>query len=123
MNQINPQIINQFFCEENLTPIFVDEIEKDYYSSTSTASSGYKGESFIKNMTNAKSGKHPCMIATSNTDFSANSQVMRRIYYIQLNNPFVSDKKEETAEYFTNILNEFGTQLYQDFLFRLEKNF
>jgi len=123
MNQINPQIINQFFCEENLTPIFVDEIEKDYYSSTSTASSGYKGESFIKNMTNAKSGKHPCMIATSNTDFSANSQVMRRIYYIQLNNPFVSDKKEETAEYFTNILNEFGTQLYQDFLFRLEKKF
>lgn len=123
MNQINPQIINQFFCEENLTPIFVDEIEKDYYSSTSTASSGYKGESFIKNMTNAKNGKHPCMIATSNTDFSANSQVMRRMYYIQLNNPFDSDKKEETAEYFTNILNEFGTELYQDFLFRLEKRF
>ena len=123
MNQINPQIINQFFCDENLTPIFVDEIEKDYYSSTSSASSGYKGESFIKNMTNAKTGKHPCMIATSNTDFSANSQVMRRMYYIQLNNPFDSDKKEETAEYFTNILNEFGTELYQDFLFRLEKRF
>lgn len=123
MNQINPQIINQFFCEENITPIFVDEIEKDYYSSTSTASSGYKGESYIKNLTNAKNGKHPCMIATSNTDFSANSQVMRRMYYIQLNNPFNSDKKEETAEYFTTILNEFGVELYRDFLFRLEEKF
>ena len=123
MNQANPQIIYQFFQEENLTPIFVDEINKEYFSSTSSATSSYMGESFIKNLTNAKEGRHPCMIATSNTDFSANSQVMRRIYYIQLNNPFDSSKKIETAEYFTALLNDFGTDLYRDFLYRIEKQF
>lgn len=123
MNQANPQIISQFFEEENLMPIFIDEINKEYFSSTSSATSSYMGEGFIKNLTNAKEGRHPCMIATSNTDFSANSQVMRRIYYIQLNNPFDSSKKVETAEYFTNLLNDFGTELYRDFLFRIEKKF
>lgn len=121
MNEINPQIISQFFYNENLTPILVDEIVKDYFSSNSSAPSGYMGEGFIKKITNAKDDRHPCMIASSNTDFSANSQVMRRIYYIQLNNPFDSTKKVEMAEYFTNLLNEFGTELYRDFLYRLEK--
>ena len=123
MNQANPKIIYQFFEEENLTPIFVDEINKEYFSSTSSATSSYMGEGFIKNLTNAKEGRHPCMIVTSNTDFSANSQVMRRIYYIQLNNPFDSSKKIETAEYFTTLLNDFGTDLYKDFLYRIEQKF
>ena len=123
MNQANPQIIYQFFEDENLTPIFIDEINKEYFSSTSSATSSYMGEGFIKNLTNAKEGRHPCMIATSNTDFSANSQVMRRIYYIQLNNPFDSSKKVETAEYFTTLLNDFGTELYRDFLYRIEEQF
>lgn len=123
MNEANPQIINQFFEEENLTPIFIDEMTKEYFSSTSSATSGYMGEGFIKKLTNAKEGRHPCMIASSNTDFSANSQVMRRIYYIQLNNPFDISKKVDMAEFFTNILNEFGSELYRDFIFRLEQKF
>jgi len=83
-------------------------------SISSSATSSYMGEGFIKNLTNAKEGRHPCMIVTSNTDFSANSQVMRRIYYIiHLNNPFDSSKKIETAEYFTTLLNDFGTDLYK----------
>lgn len=123
MNEANPQIIYSFFNEENLTPIFVDEIMKDYFSSNSSASSAYMGEGFIKKITNAKDGKHPCMIASSNTDFSANSQVMRRIYYIQLNNPFDISKKVEMAELFTTLLNDFGTELYRDFIFRLEHKF
>jgi len=120
MNEANPQIIQSFFQEENLTPIFIDEITKEYFSSNSSATSGYMGEGFIKKITNAKDGKHPCMIASSNTDFSANSQVMRRIYYIQLNNPFDISKKAEMAELFTNLLNEFGTELYRDFVYRIE---
>ena len=32
-------------------------------------------------------------------------------------------KKEETAEYFTNISNDFSTELYRDFLARLEEKF
>ncbi len=123
LSQINPQIIHSFFNEENLTPIFVDEIVKEYYSSASAATSGYMGESFVKNMTNAKSGRHPCMIATSNTDFSASSQIMRRIYYIQLNNPFDTTQKERAAAYFNEIVESFGVELYRDFLYRLEERF
>jgi len=123
MTHINPQLISQFLYEENLMPIFVDEIEKEYYSSNNSTTSGYMGESFIKSTTNTLEGRHPCMIATSNTDFSANAQVMRRMYYIQLNNPFDTAKKEETAEYFTNILNDFSTELYRDFLARFEEKF
>jgi hypothetical protein len=123
MSQINPQIIHNFFNEENLTPIFVDEITKEYYSSTNAATSSYMGEGFIKSLTNAKSGRHPCMIATSNTDFSANAQVMRRIYYIQLNNPFDASQKEEAANHFMEVLNNFGNELYRDFLHRLEGKF
>ena len=32
-------------------------------------------------------------------------------------------KKEETAEYFTNISNDFSTELYRDFLARFEEKF
>jgi hypothetical protein len=122
-DQINPQVIFNFFNEENLTHIFVDEINKEYFSSTSSATSSYMGEAFIKNITNSKEGIYPAMIATSNTDFSANAQVMRRIYYIQLNNPFDNNKKTEAAEYFNSVLFSFGDELFRDFLFRFEKRF
>lgn len=123
MNQINPQIINEFFNSKNLTPIFIDEINKEYFSSKNSSTSVYMGEAFIKNLINIKEGQYPCMVATSNTDFSANPQIMRRIYYIQLNNPFDSSKKGETSKYFTSLLNDFGTELYRDFLYRLENKF
>ena len=121
MSEINPQTIYNFFEEENLMPIFIDEIIKDYFSSNSSSTSSYMGEGFIKKLTNAKDGKYPCMIASSNTDFSANSQVMRRIYYIQLNNPFDVSKKSEMDDIFTTLLHDFGNDLYRDFLFKLEQ--
>lgn len=123
MSQINPQLVNRFFEKEILTPIFVDEINKEYFSSNSSSVSGYMGEGYIKNLTNSKEGRHPCMIATSNTDFSANPQIMRRIYYIQLNNPFDTAKKVETGDFFNEVLSSFGTDLFKDFLFRMEERF
>jgi hypothetical protein len=61
------------------------------------------------------------MLASSNTDFSANSQVMRRMYYIQLNNPFDTSKKSEMDDFFTTLLHNFGNELYRDFLYKLEQ--
>ncbi len=122
-DHINPQIIDNFLYEEILTPVFVDEISKEYFSSQSSVTSNYMGEDFVKKITNTKEGVFPGVIATSNTDFSANPQVMRRIYYIQLNNPFDPDKKTETSNYFNEIYEAFGTELFQDFLFRLEQKF
>lgn len=123
LDHINPQIIDNFLYEENLTPVFVDEITKEYFSSQSSASSNYMGEDYVKKITNTREGIFPGIIATSNTDFSANPQVMRRIYYIQLNNPFDPDKKMKTASYFNDIYESFGTGLFQDFQFRLAKKF
>ena len=123
LDHISPQIIDNFLYEENLTPVFVDEITKDYFSSQSSVSSNYMGEDYVKKITNTREGKFPTIIATSNTDFSANAQVMRRIYYIQLNNPFDSERKSETTKYFNDIYESFGTELFQDFLLRISHKF
>jgi hypothetical protein len=123
LDHISPQIIDNFLYEENLTPVFVDEITKDYFSSQSSVSSNYMGEDYVKKITNTREGKFPAIIATSNTDFSANAQVMRRIYYIQLNNPFDTGKKSETTKYFNDIYESFGTELFQDFLHRISQKF
>ncbi|HON80273.1 MAG TPA: phospholipase D family protein, partial [Spirochaetota bacterium] len=123
LDHISPQIIDNFLYEENLTPVFVDEITKDYFSSQSSVSSNYMGEDYVKKITNTREGKFPTIIATSNTDFSANAQVMRRIYYIQLNNPFDTGKKSETTKYFNDIYESFGTELFQDFLLRISHKF
>lgn len=123
LEHINPQIIDNFLYEENLTPVFVDEITKEYFSSQSSASSNYMGEDYVKKIANTREGMFPVVIATSNTDFSANAQVMRRIYYIQLNNPFDQERKSETAKYFNDIYDSFGTELFQDFQLRISQKF
>ena len=123
LDHISPQIIDNFLYEENLTPVFVDEITKDYFSSQSSASSNYMGEDYVKKITNTREGRFPAIVATSNTDFSANAQVMRRIYYIQLNNPFDFERKSETAKYFNDIYESFGTELFQDFQHRIAHKF
>jgi hypothetical protein len=122
LEQINPQIIDTFLNEENVTTVLIDEIDKDYFNSNNSSKSGYMGESYIKNMTNSKEGIFPCVLATSNTDFSAHPQTMRRIYYIQLNDPFESSS-DEMREHFSATTSSFGMELYQDFLFRLEEKF
>lgn len=123
LDHISPQIIDNFLYEENLTPVFVDEITKEYFSSQSSASSNYMGEDYVKKIANTREGKFPAVLATSNTDFSANAQVMRRIYYIQLNNPFDPERKTETAKYFNDIYESFGTELFQDFQLRIANKF
>ena len=70
MSEINPQAIYNFFEEENLMPIFIDEITKDYFSSNSSSTSGYMGEGFIKKLTNAK------IISNASANFSNLSDVI-----------------------------------------------
>lgn len=122
LEQINPQAIDTFLNEENITTVLIDEIDKDYFNSNNSSKSSYMGESYIKNMTNSKEGIFPCILATSNTDFSAHPQTMRRIYYIQLNDPFDASS-DEMREHFQKTTSSFGIELYQDFLYRLEKKF
>lgn len=123
MDQINPQIIDNFLNKQNVSTVFIDEIAGDYFKSNASGTSHYMGEPFIKKVTNSKDGMHPSVISTSNIDFSAPTQVMRRIHYVQLNNPFDKERATEIGEYFKEIYGNFGQELHKDFLNRLEKKF
>ncbi len=117
--EIPPQVIEEFLKEENLCPIFVDEIDRAYFSSKNV-SKPFMGESFIKEISNTLIGKHPTVIATTNTTFQSDAQVIKRIYYIQLNNSFDLSKEAEALKHFEEIRENFGTDLFRDFVFRVE---
>lgn len=117
--EIPPQVIEEFLKEENLCPIFVDEIDRAYFSSKNV-SKPFMGESFIKEVSNTLIGKHPTVIATTNTTFQSDAQVIKRIYYIQLNNSFDLSKEAEALKHFEEIRENFGTDLFRDFVFRVE---
>ena len=113
---LKPGNIRDYFYSENIFPLLIDEITKDYF--TSTASSSTKGESFIKDITNSLTGKHPCFIGTTNTEFNANMQVIRRIYYLQVNRQFDKSRKSETDDYFSDIITDLKDELFRDFSYR-----
>ncbi len=116
---IKPANIRDYFFSENIFPILIDEITKDYF--TSSSASATKGESFVKSITNSLSGKHPCLIATTNTEFNANMQIIRRIYYLQINKPFDKTKKSQTDDYFSDVIEGIDDSLFKDFSFRFSQ--
>ncbi|GAB5046467.1 restriction endonuclease PLD domain-containing protein [Thermodesulfovibrio sp. TK110] len=118
--EIPPQIIEEFLRDENLCPIFVDEIDRAYFSSKNI-SKPFMGESFIKEVSNTLIGQHPTVISTTNTTFQSDAQVIKRIYYIQLNNSFDLTRESEALKHFEEIRESFETVIFRDFIFRLEE--
>lgn len=118
--EIPPQVIEEFLRGENLCPIFVDEVDRAYFSSRNI-SKPFMGESFIKELSNTLIEQHPTVIATTNTTFQSDAQVIKRIYYIQLNNSFDLFKETEALRYFEEIRENFGTELFRDFVYRVEE--
>lgn len=110
-------ILFDYFNTENVFPILVDEIEPNFfYKSTSLN----KGEGFIKYVSNDLNTKHPVLIGTTNLrDFSSNSQVLRRIYYLEINNVFDDNKKSEAMDYLNGIISDIDDSLFRDFIFRM----
>lgn len=116
---IKPANIRDYFFSENIFPILIDEITKDYF--TSSSSSTTKGESFVKSITNSLTGKHPCLITTTNTEFNANMQIIRRIYYLQINKPFDKTQKSQTDDYFSAVIEGIDDSLFRDLSFRFSQ--
>lgn len=116
---IKPANIRDYFFSENIFPILIDEITKDYFTSSSSATT--KGESFVKSITNSLTGKHPCLITTTNTEFNANMQIIRRIYYLQINKPFDKTQKSQTDDYFSAVIEGIDDSLFRDFSFRFSQ--
>lgn len=104
------RIIYDLFYTNNIFPILVDEIYDNFFRG--------EGERLIKTLTNTLTEPHPCLIGTSNVGFSAESQVIRRIYYLHFGSPFSEDKKikERAERYFEEKVGIIDDSLFRYFL-------
>jgi len=104
------RILYDLFYTNNIFPILVDEIYDNFFRG--------EGERLIKTLTNTITDPHPCLIGTSNVGFSAESQVIRRIYYLHFGSPFSEDKKikEKAERYFEEKVGIIDDSLFRYFL-------
>lgn len=104
------RILYDIFSSSNIFPILVDEIYDNFFRG--------EGERLIKTLTNTLVEPHPCLIGTSNVGFSAESQVIRRIYYLHFASPFSEDKtiKATAEKYFEEKVGKVDDSLFRYFL-------
>ncbi|WP_297209662.1 MULTISPECIES: phospholipase D family protein [Thermodesulfovibrio] len=104
------RILYDIFSSSNIFPILVDEIYDNFFRG--------EGERLIKTLTNTLVEPHPCLIGTSNVGFSAESQVIRRIYYLHFASPFSEDKtiKAKAEKYFEEKVGKVDDSLFRYFL-------
>lgn len=109
------RILYDLFYTNNVFPILVDEIYDNFFRG--------EGERLIKTLTNTITEPHPCLIGTSNVGFSAESQVIRRIYYLHFGSPFSEDKKikEKAERYFEEKVGIVDDSLFRYFLVEFAK--
>jgi len=109
------KILYDLFYTNNLFPILVDEIYDNFFRG--------EGERLIKSLTNTLLEPHPCLIGTSNVGFSAESQVIRRIYYLHFKAPFTDDKitKDKAERYFEEKVGNVDDRLFRYFLYEFSK--
>ena len=101
----------------NLFPIVMDEVSSSFFKRGNNTSK--RGEDFIKAVAN-EIQKTPTgtMVGTTNyTDFNSSAQVIRRIYYLGLNNKFVKDNKEAQI-LVREIFEASNDKLFRDFSYR-----
>lgn len=109
-------VIESLFYEENIFPIFVDEVEPKFFKSKANS----KGEALIKNLANSLDSIHPTLICTTNTKtFDVPAQVLRRVYYIQIDKTFDDMKKNEADLYYIKIMDSINNKLFKDFCYRV----
>lgn len=97
-------------------PIYTDEINTNFF----TSKLAFKGEQFIKEVTNSYDSKHPVLIGTTNaSQFDVSHQIKRRIYYLGVNNAFDTKRKQEAEEYLSQIMGAADELLFADFSWRV----
>lgn len=104
--------------EDNVAPLFVDEIPSDFFSG--------KGEELIKDVANrAENQTHltPTFICTTNAEAigSKSEALSRRIYYLLNDRKFDSEKRAETTERYIEIYEKINSNLFRDFVLRFSK--
>ena len=113
-------IIFEMIKENNLMPIFADEMSLSFFKRSNSTK---KGEEMIKSLANEiPSEPIGTLIGTTNlSDFSSSGQVVRRIYYLEVSSMFNSQKKRESVEYLKNIYAELDDELFKEFTFRFSQ--
>jgi len=105
----NKIVLYDLFKSNNVFPVLVDEISNNFYKG--------KGEELIKSLTNNLVEPHPCLIGTSNTEFGAEHQVIRRIYYLNFTSPIdTNTRKNEIDKYFEETVGNPDDVLFRHFL-------
>ena len=110
-------IVYSFLKSNNLMPVFADEVSLSFFR---RSNSPHKGEEMIKSLSNeVLSEPMGTFIATTNLkDFSSSSQVIRRIYFIGVDNVFDKKREYETKKFLRKIYDGLNDDLFKDFTFR-----
>lgn len=112
-NVADRELLEGFFGSEYLAPILVDEMPISFFT-------GRTGENIIKNVSNNAKGKHPVMICTTNmNEFNVPQQILRRIYYLQIDSEFDKRYNLESQEHLTKIRRGINSTLFKDFTYRM----
>lgn len=108
------QNIKLMLQENNVYPILIDEIPSNFFTG--------RGQDVIVSSSNTideSNEDYPAFIGTTNfSNYSMNERATRRSYYIKLDTPFIETKRQESLEYYTDIIDKLDTSLFQDFLTR-----
>lgn len=112
-----PGILLDYFYTENLFPIIVDEADKKLFTGKQSQKTG---EAMIKHVSNELKNKHPVLITTTNqTDFELNSQVLKRVYYLEIDKVFKQELQKDTEKHLDKLLSETNNSLFKDFTYRM----
>jgi hypothetical protein len=115
--EANHTNIRNYLYSKEVFPLLIDEVKKQYFSSEADVPS--KGEGFIKTLVNSLKGTHPCVISTTNTKFDVGSQIVRRIYYLEMKTTFDKSKRQEMDDYYSQTIQDLNDELLRDFSFRM----
>ncbi|WP_044917005.1 hypothetical protein [Butyrivibrio sp. WCE2006] len=104
--------------ENNLFPVMIDEVEKDFLSGGKCR---WYGEAWIKEVSNnLGSGLKPYMMMASNKNIELSSPLQTRINYISIDEKIALSSEERTI--LSDIINSMNNRLFKDFCARaLEK--
>ncbi len=109
------RVISDVLLSENVYPLIVDEVSPRFFKNS--------GEAVIKSLSNTTEGARPVFIGATNQEFTAESQVIRRVYYLNFGNPIDPDKRKDAETYFEKNVGEINDRLFRHFLVLFHEQF
>lgn len=107
--------IDTLFKTEKVYPIFIDEMPQAFFKSSATD----LGERLIKSIANDLNQVHPTMIGVTNlNEFNVKPELLKRIYYVEVNNIFDKHRMDSASDVLKDIFLETDDTLFKDFLYR-----